>query len=77
MKMPKRLLPPNYFIINKKIDVEHSPVKDLKRAFIDGGNVQYYEIGNTIFRTKSHYTESENQYTLKDRVNAIIDREIS
>ena len=79
MKKHKRLLPPDYYVIYKRITSENSPVENLKRAYIDGSKTLYFEIGDKIFRTKSLYysDNDEDTSTLQDRVNNIISREVS
>ncbi len=79
MKKHKRFLPPNYYVIYKRITSENSPVENLKRAYIDGSKTLYFEIGDKIFRTKSlyHSDDDKDASTLQDRVNNIISREVS
>lgn len=79
MKLHKRLLPPNYYLIYHRITNENSPVKNLKRAYTDGNGNLYFEIGNKIFRTTAHYHDDDESKTstLQDRVNNIISREVS
>ena len=79
MKKHKRFLPPNYYVIYKRITSENSPVENLKRAYIDDSKTLYLEIGDKIFRTKSLYysDNDEDTSTLQDRVNNIISREVS
>ena len=70
----KKILP-SYYLIYKRIKPGDTPIDNFKGAYVDGNFNIYYEIGNKIFRTTSHFAGEE--ISLRDRVNNIISREVS
>ena len=71
----KKIVLPSYYLIYKRIKPGDTPIDNFKGAYVDGNFNIYYEIGNKIFRTTSHFAGKE--ISLKDRVNNIISREVS
>ncbi len=71
----KKIVLPNYYLIYKRIKPGDTPIDNFKGAYVDGNFNIYYEIGNKIFRTTSHFASDE--ISLRDRVNNIISREVS
>ena len=72
--MKKNILP-SYYLIYKRIKPGDTPIENFKGAYVDGNFNIYYEIGNKIFRTTSHFAGEE--ISLRDRVTNIISREVS
>lgn len=71
----KKIVLPSYYLIYKRIKPGDTPIDNFKRAYVDGNFNIYYEIGNKIFMTTSHFAGEE--ISLRDRVNNIISREVS
>ena len=71
----KKIVLPNYYLIYKRIKPGDTPIDNFKGAYVDGNFNIYYEIGNKIFKTTSHFAGEE--ISLRDRVNNIISREVS